>query len=164
MKYPEYKYFDTAIGGWRNRNKVSDRLANYIGKKDTGRTYFRFAQDFLDYCEANKTVRGFSGKCYADYIPIDIDVDGDIEEALKISREFLQFVQAEFEVYIDQIPVWFSGSKGTHIALRIASDILLTLLVTGVLTSPSMKRIVFSDWRTPLIPNQDYTRLGFQIL
>jgi len=119
MKYPEYKYFDTAIGGWSNRNKVSDKLANYIGKKDTGRTYFRFAQDFLDYCEANKTVRGFSGKCYADYIPIDIDVDGNIEEALKISREFLQFVQAEFEVYIDQIPVWFSGSKGTHIALPI---------------------------------------------
>ena len=119
MDYPDYKYFDTAVGGWQNRNQVSDKLTNYIGKMDTGRTYFRFGRDYLEHFQANNSVTGFRGKCYADFIPIDIDLKDDINGALDITKNFLHWLEAEFQVSPDQIPVWFSGAKGTHLALPI---------------------------------------------
>ena len=112
MKYPEYKYFDTAIGGWRNRNKVSDRLANYVGKKDTGRTYFRFAEDYRDYWESNKSVKDYSGPCYADYIPIDIDRDS-ISEAIETVQTFLKWFTVNFEMDQSEIPIWFRSEEHT---------------------------------------------------
>ena len=70
MKYPNYKYYDSAVGGWHNRNNVVYNLKDTQGKTDTGRTYFRFNEDYRDYWESNKSVKDYSGPCYADYIPI----------------------------------------------------------------------------------------------
>ena len=75
MKYPNYKYYDSAINGWHNRNNVVYSLKGTKGKTDTGRTYFRFNEDYRDYWESNKSVKDYSGPFFADYIPIDIDRD-----------------------------------------------------------------------------------------
>ena len=116
MKYPNYKYYDSAVGGWHNRNNVVYRLKGTQGKTDTGRTYFRFAEDYRDYWESNKSVKDYSGPCYADYIPIDIDRDS-IPGAIETVQTFLKWFTVNFEMDQSEIPIWFSGSKGFHIAI-----------------------------------------------
>ena len=88
MKYPNYKYYDSAVGGWHNRNNVVYNLKDTQGKTDTGRTYFRFNEDYRDYWESNKSVKDYSGPCFADYIPIDIDRDS-IPEAIETVQNFI---------------------------------------------------------------------------
>lgn len=117
--YPDYNYCDTAVNGWKNRNHVQSELQTTPDMYDTGKTIFRFPSDYLDHWKKGNSVSGYKGTCYADYLPLDLDSD-DLELALKTVKEFLTYLGLEHEVDLRDIPVWFSGCKGFHLAIPVA--------------------------------------------
>lgn len=121
MKYPEYKYVDSAVGGVASRNNV--RLAtDALTGTDVYKTYFRYPQAFADHVRKNKSVSNYTGFSYADYFPIDIDVKGNLQEALDKLRDIVTTLEVRHDVNVSELWYFFSGSKGFH--LCIPSDMI----------------------------------------
>lgn len=121
MKYPNYKYVDTAFGMISNRNKIQeiDQIQLPDNPVDCYRTYFRFDRSYIDHFNKNgRSISKYQGKCISDYIPIDID-NANLDEALRIGRDFINYLQHDFDVEFESLGVYFSGSKGFHIEILI---------------------------------------------
>ncbi len=117
--FPDFKYRDTAIDGWEHRNDVRSSFKSNPTMKDTGQTVFRFPALYVDYCKTEGSVKGFDGACYSDYVPIDLD-SSDLKSALVTIQEFMRFLEVEYDIDSSSVPIWFSGSKGFHIAIPTA--------------------------------------------
>ncbi len=118
MRYPDYKYIEVAIGSVFGRNKIK-RVDTYkppTGEVDCYRTVYRYPEEFGAFYEKEKTVKGYAGPVYADYLPIDIDSE-DLSEAHKNAKHLLNVLLNNYEVDLDQIRIYFSGAKGFHILL-----------------------------------------------
>lgn len=118
MKNPEYKWIEIASGGANNRNKVVD-LTKYrppLNGKDCYRTIFRFTGEIVKHLEETKSVKGYRGNAYADWLPFDID-DSDIWKAHDHARNLLHRLGVRYDVELDQLKCFFSGSKGFHILI-----------------------------------------------
>lgn len=114
MKYQEYKYVDSAVGGVSSRNNV--RMAtDSLSGTDVYKTYFRYPQTFVDHVRKNKSVSNYKGFAYADYFPIDIDVKGDLQEALDKLRDLVTTLEVRHDVNVNELWYFFSGSKGFHL-------------------------------------------------
>lgn len=134
-------YTDVAFGGANHRNKVIKvkELNKFIkewinGNKklvDCFRTYFKYPQDFLDYYNKHKSVRGYNGSCSATYFPIDIDSKNNLQDALDKTRDCLNRLRREFKVELKNLRIFFSGSKGFHIEIP-------TKLFGGFIPSPRL--------------------------
>jgi len=116
LAYPEFKYRDTTTGGWDYRNNVKDGFITNPKMEDAGETVFRFPRSYLEQCVQTQSVTGYNGECYADFLPLDID-SKNLDFALKQLKDFLQYLEVEYEISPADLPVWFSGSKGFHIAI-----------------------------------------------
>ena len=119
MDFQEYKYIDTAVNGWSNRNKVREQLVTTPDMVDTGSTYFRYPIEYYENWTSTHSVSGYTGPVYADYLPLDID-RSDLEEATKIAKEFHHWFETQYDVPAGTLPTWFSGSKGYHVAIPIS--------------------------------------------
>jgi len=117
MEYEEFKYIDYAYGGVRNRNNVIsiDELPppeeNIM---DCFQTYFRFNSNYLNYFQENGSVKGYKGKCYADFLPIDID-NNNLDESYSTTKTLIELLYCEYDYDVEHI--FFSGSKGFHILI-----------------------------------------------
>lgn len=110
-------WMDTAAGGPQNRGAVRDirswrAPANAV---DVYRSVFRFGPAFRDYAREHHGVRGFQGVGYADYLPIDIDAEGDLDAALAMARDAVERIAARADVDLDAVHLYLSGAKGFHI-------------------------------------------------
>lgn len=135
MDFQEYKYVDVAKGGAFNRNKLCDLtlLGSPIGLKDTYMTFFRYNEEMKDYFNQNvktnskgekyRSVTGYNGSAYCDWIPFDID-EQDLHTALESAREFIK-VLSMYDIDTETCRYYFSGSKGFHI--MIPSQMALVL-------------------------------------
>jgi len=120
MKYPDYKYVDTASGGVHKRNTIQEITSlKYSKDTDCYRTYFRYPEEFKSFFDKTKSIRGYSGMAYADFLPIDID-NADLREAQRIAREFLARITTYYPVDMNSLSIFFSGSKGFHIFIPSA--------------------------------------------
>ena len=121
MIHPALKYVDVAIGGVKRRNNLID-LADLRLPDDPVewyRTAFRFDQAYRAYfLNNNKSVRGYRGRCYADFIFIDIDAP-DLSVSHMTVRNFLRYIEQKYDVPPDAISVYFSGCKGFHVEIPI---------------------------------------------
>lgn len=127
MKYPEFKYVDVAVNGPHNRNKLCDMnlLGDPTGKPDTYMTYFRYDREMYDYFQQNvkknaygklyRSVTGFQGTAYTDWIPIDIDAD-NLEEAQYQAQRLIR-VMGAYDIDTEACRFYFSGQKGFHILI-----------------------------------------------
>lgn len=122
MKYPEYCFVDTAFGNVNKRNNVQNitKLQMPDDRKECYITYFRFESTFYNHCQEKGTVRGYYGKCYANWLFIDIDDANDLLRAHDTAKNMVLYLESEYEVNIDELEIYFSGSKGFHIALPAA--------------------------------------------
>jgi len=119
MIFPLYEYVDCAFGGVNKRNNIKKISEIKIpAKSDCYRTYFRFTEEYKNYFDKRKSVMGFHGKCYADFIPIDID-DTDLSNAYEKAKVILNILEFDFDFSARHI--FFSGSKGFHIYLPSVS-------------------------------------------
>lgn len=129
LPYPEYYIIDVAFGGVTNRNNLishrnlSGRLEKWQldgGTKreliDCYRSYWRYPDAMLEHFDKRRSVSGYAGSVYADYLPIDIDSQ-ELIQSLQSARSLLYHLEQEYEVDLKAIKVYFSGSKGFHIEL-----------------------------------------------
>lgn len=117
MNYPDFKYVDVAVNGAHNRNRLCDvnKLGDPIGKRDTYMTYFRYPEDMLQHFKNTKSVKGYHGPAYTDWIPIDID-SNNINEAQDEAQRIMEFLNDQ-GIDINACRFYFSGSKGFHILI-----------------------------------------------
>lgn len=127
MIYPEFKYVDVAVNGQHNRNKLCEKtlLGDPTGKLDTFMTFFRYDNEMKDYFTQNvkrnsygkiyRSVSGFKGRAYADWIPIDIDSE-NLAEAQYEAQRLIQVMEAN-DIDTEACRYYFSGSKGFHIMI-----------------------------------------------
>ncbi len=136
-------YIDTAVGGVYNRNVVvrrEDFTPN--GKRDVFATYRRFPPDLSRQVDSTGSVKGYQGLCHAPFYPLDVDVDGDPDSALDALRHILTVLHEVWEVPVEAVRIYFSGSKGYH--LEIPGQLFGGLGVLPVGESASRMRRLLS--------------------
>ena len=118
MRYPAYKWTDVAINGVHNRNKIIEiaKLKIPQNAKDCYRTVYRYPDEFKQFFDNKKSVSGYSGPVYADFFPLDID-DADLTKAHEAAKRALNELLHNYTVDLDELYVYFSGSKGFHILI-----------------------------------------------
>ena len=117
MQYPNYKYVNVAVEGVFNRKGIYDitKLGNPSGKKETYCTYFRYDDEMHDHFNKHKTVSGFQGSAWADWLPIDID-----SENLQEAQDFLTSLctnMQDYDIDLNTCRFYFSGAKGFHVMI-----------------------------------------------
>lgn len=118
MEYPNYKWVDVAYGGVANRNTVvTVNKVKRPKKADCFRTVYRYPEAFKEHFDKKNTVSGYDGHVYADFMPIDIDKEGDLEGAQKEARKALNILLHKYNVNLKELWIYFSGNKGFHILI-----------------------------------------------
>ncbi|MGB7061151.1 MAG: hypothetical protein WBF13_02210 [Candidatus Zixiibacteriota bacterium] len=119
-EFPEHRFVDTAFGGVQNRNKIADvyELKLPSDPVDCFASIFRFKDDFKTHVETTGSVRGAdSFECYADYLLFDIDDTESLERALDRTKKLIRHLELNYDLSLNHIRVWFSGSKGFHVGV-----------------------------------------------
>lgn len=118
MPYPEYRWLDTAFGGPHRRNHLMtvDQLrAQYpTGQTDCYRSAFRFPAAMRAHFHEHKSVLGYRGPVFADWLYLDIDCADDLQQARAAACEVVATLVA---TGVESAYIWpyFSGCKGFHI-------------------------------------------------
>jgi hypothetical protein len=79
---------------------------------------FPFDKTIIDYINVHGTIKGHKGIHYSPYIIFDIDNDTDLESCRKSAIELCNRLEQMFEIYPDDLRIYFSGNKGFHILLH----------------------------------------------
>lgn len=121
MIYPEYKFVELVTDRITNRNNIVqlkeiNKLVDKSSRKDCYRSYYRHPEAFKQHVRKNKTVRGWGGPCYSDYLWLDIDRP-DLDDALKTARYMANRMEQLYEVPRTTLRIYFSGAKGFHIGI-----------------------------------------------
>jgi hypothetical protein len=124
MKFPEFKYVDFALGGVNHRNNVVliTEAAETVRGKDCEAycTVCRFPDDYSEHVTKLGSVRGYAGPAYADFLPFDVDREGDLGTAQQGAVKLAEHVQASFRVEPSALRYFFSGAKGFHLLVPAA--------------------------------------------
>jgi len=103
----------------------TDLLISYANKEaDNDReaylSHFVFGPEMVTHYTANRySVVGFAGPCWARWLWLDIDRPS-LTDALADTRRLVTFLHNRYPELIGAIPIWFSGSKGFHVAVELA--------------------------------------------
>ena len=123
FRFPEFNFVDVAIGGVDRRNNVRDvHEVQKLIRQDVPcfTTWQRYPNDFLEYVHANgHSVKGYAGPSYADFVPFDFDSKTNLGLSHKWATDFAKYLEASFEVSLDSLQYFFSGTKGFHILVPI---------------------------------------------
>jgi hypothetical protein len=177
MKYHDFKYVDVAVNGQHNRNKLCDMtlLGDPTGKPDTFMTYFRYDDEMAIYFKNNvlcnsygkhyKSVKGFKGRAYVDWIPIDIDAP-NLEEAQFQAQQLIQTMEG-YDIDTEACRYYFSGSKGFHIMIpsgmagvEPSADIdkRIKAVVESVTVNINVDPMIYDKVRLLRIPNTIHSK------
>ena len=121
MQYPEYKYVELVTNAVNNRNTIVDinevntRL-NQSSRKECYRSYYRMPVGFQQYVKQNKTVSGWDGEVYTDYLWLDID-NADLNKAIESVRFLIGRLMHNYSIPSDTLRLYFSGAKGFHVGI-----------------------------------------------
>lgn len=120
MLYPNYKYVSLITYKIINKRRIVDTsLINEPYKlPDSFISWCRFSDDIIKYQNAHKkSLKGYNGLCYSDFLPIDIDNKEKPEMSLQSCLDLLRFLEQKYYVPINTIRIYFSGSKGFHLEI-----------------------------------------------
>lgn len=117
MNHPEYHFVHTAVNGAGNRQGVYDirKLGDPTGRVDTYCTYFRYPYEMKNHYEQTKSVGGYTGNAWSDWLPIDIDSE-DLNQAKHNLGMLIQNLQ-DYEIDLNTCRFYFSGAKGFHVMI-----------------------------------------------
>jgi len=157
MEHPELRWVDTATGGPERRGQIRDvtRWRPPEGAVDCYRSVFRFGEGFRQHVQAHRSVSGYRGVAYADWLPIDIDAEGDLERALAQLRAVLEKLTVRADIDLSAVRISFSGSKGFHVQIPTA--------LFGPDPSPDLNR-VFGHMVSMLLDPGDYDDSIYDLL
>lgn len=128
MQYPEFKYTELHLGFIGDRDKVCevDQVAELVNKsqrRECYRSLFRHSAAIIEHIKAHtnpkgkNTVAGYTGVVFTDYLPFDIDREGQLDVALQDTRDLIQHLRYGYEIPYEAIKVFFTGAKGFNILL-----------------------------------------------
>jgi len=80
-------------------------------------SHFQFPDEFLKHLETTGSTAGYAGPTWADWLAFDIDVEGDILEALTQAIRLAAWLIARFNLKPGDLMIFYSGSKGFHILI-----------------------------------------------
>lgn len=91
-------------------------------EKEAFLSAFTFGADFRDRKDewGNVNVKGFTGPCASKWVNWDVDREDDLDRALHDSRQLAAVIVERFSPPEGFLLVFFSGSKGFHLALSTA--------------------------------------------
>lgn len=121
MTEHEFSYVDVAVGGAERRNNVTHYPGDVtkkirVGSIDAYLSVFRFPEEYRHHAEAQGgSVKGYRGAAFADFLPFDIDYEGNLLAARGGAVELLQHLEDAYGIDPSQVRVYFSGSKGFHL-------------------------------------------------
>lgn len=81
-------------------------------------SHFQFPDEFREHVSAKGSTAGYAGPTWLEWLVFDIDVEGDIDEALRQARLLAAWLVDRFKIEPDDVMLFYSGSKGFHVALR----------------------------------------------
>jgi hypothetical protein len=85
-------------------------------------SHFAFGSDLQRHCAANRqSVAGFAGPCWCRWLTLDIDRP-DLGDALADARRLVAFLHERYPETEGDVPIWFSGAKGFHVAIELAHN------------------------------------------
>jgi hypothetical protein len=94
-----------------------------IDRDATGEAYlshFVFGPEMQSHYARNRnSVAAYSGPCWCRWLVLDIDRP-DPADALADARKVVAFLRERYDV--DDVPVYFSGSKGFHVLMELAHN------------------------------------------
>jgi len=106
----------------RSRRKII-ALSDIKEKYDLNecfRSWNRYTYDIRDYQQTNRgSLKGYKGKCVADFLPIDID-NKDLDNSLKSSRKIIDTLRNKYIIPVEALILYFTGAKGFHIEIPIS--------------------------------------------
>jgi hypothetical protein len=86
----------------------------------TGECYlchFGFSDEFRQYLATTGSTAGYTGPTWLQWLVFDIDVEGDIDEALRQARRLAAWLVDRFKLEPDDLMFFYSGSKGFHVSI-----------------------------------------------
>lgn len=81
-------------------------------------SHFQFPDEFRQHLKATGSTAGYAGPTWLEWLIFDIDVAGDIDEALRQARLLVAWLVTRFKIEPDDVMIFYSGSKGFHVGLR----------------------------------------------
>lgn len=121
MRHEQYSFVEVAVGGAMNRGKVGDirHMADLTGHLDCYKTVYRYPAEFVQHFHGQgRSVRGYNGEAFADWLPLDIDSDN-----LDTSLDYLRRIIDRLEIIgaeVNACKFFFSGAKGFHVLIPSA--------------------------------------------
>lgn len=110
--------------------------------QDAYHSAFMFDEEMKEHAEKEKSVRGFTGKCYTRYLHWDFDSDVDLGRSQSDTVELLDRLESMGVDLDESVRVYFSGNKGFHLFL-LSNDV--DNLISGKPNSNEMVKFVCSE-------------------
>ncbi|MDP1561992.1 MAG: DNA primase [Pirellulaceae bacterium] len=114
------------VGDCRNDRRLIDWPSAFLAysecdeRAETDResylSAFCFGGEFAELLNRTGSTRGYSGVCWSPWLWFDIDRD-EIGAATADARRLAAMLVERFSMTGDELPVFYSGSKGFHIGL-----------------------------------------------
>jgi hypothetical protein len=85
-------------------------------------SHFIFGVEMQTHFATNRqSVAGFAGPCWCRWLVLDIDRT-DLVDALTDARRLVTALYQCYPETVGDVPVWFSGSKGFHVAVELTHN------------------------------------------
>ncbi|HPF39408.1 MAG TPA: DNA primase [Phycisphaerae bacterium] len=81
---------------------------------------YRFGDDFRTHLKRFGSPKGYRGSCFADWLWLDIDREGDLRQALDDTRRLVVGIAERYGIDADALLLFFSGGKGYHVGIPSA--------------------------------------------
>ena len=80
-------------------------------------SHFGFPAAFRVHLATTGSTAGYTGPTWLQWLVFDIDVEGDIDEALTQARRLAAWLVDAFRLEPDELMFFYSGSKGFHVLI-----------------------------------------------
>jgi KaiC/GvpD/RAD55 family RecA-like ATPase len=106
----------------KNRGTIIpfDSMVRAIRPYECYTTMFPFDQSIVDHIKKHNSIKGHDGKHYCPYFIIDIDRENDLDQARLDTLGLIDYFRREYDLPPSDLLIYFSGSKGFHIAFTKA--------------------------------------------
>ena len=117
MSYPEYKNTYLTLDGYNNGRPV--KIKN-LPPQYEGEAYvhmMQYDESIITQFDKGRKIAEYYSTRYTEFVPIDIDLEGELEEAKILTIIFIESLVEEYGIDANWILIYFSGKKGFHLLI-----------------------------------------------
>jgi len=127
MNANPFTYGFRVAGGPQEKRKLitwaKAFAAHCVGDVSTGEAYlsaWTYGLELVGYLAKHESTAGYTGPCFADLLPLDIDGKGvdPLPDAVERTAKLLAWLECQ-GADLSNLSCWFSGKKGFHVLLPV---------------------------------------------